>query len=144
MAESFTIEKRNGAPVIIGRPLFNEWFRKFPDETRFTVSFTRQGRKRSNQQNAYYWGVIVKSYQHGCREAWGEYRSMEQAHHDLKANCLVHERVNEATGQIIRTIGSTTENDTFDQEAYHDRCRQLIQEYFGIAVPLPGEVLEMF
>lgn len=144
MAETFTVEKRNGNPVIIGRILFDQWLSRWPDDTRFSVKWTVQGNKRSNRQNAYYWAVIVKSYQIGALEAWGEYKSSDDCHADLKANCLVTERLNEATGQIIRTIGSTTENATQEQEAYHDRCRALIHEFFGINVPLPGDTTELF
>lgn len=144
MHEVFTVEKRQGKPVIIGRALFDEWFRKHPDDTRFSVKWTIQGHRRSNKQNAYYWAVVVKSYQAGALEAWGEYKSAEACHDDLKANCLYTEVINEATGQIIRTIGSTCENGTAEQEAYHDRCRALIFDYFNIIVPLPGDDLQLF
>jgi hypothetical protein len=145
MPQEFTIEKRGNVPVILGRPLFDEWFRKYPDQTRFSVVFTRQGHKRSNSQNAYYWAVIVKSFQYGALEEWGEYKDEDQCHETLKANCLFIERLNEKTGEVIRDIGSTRDNDTWDQETYHDKCRKLIYEFFGIDVPLPNEgQVEMF
>jgi hypothetical protein len=144
MAEQFTIEKREGKPVIIGRPLFDQWFSKFSNGTRFSVRWTKQGNSRSNQQNAYYWAVIVKSYQMGAYEMWGEFRSLNMCHDDLKANCLTTEVYNEATGMVIKTVGSTTDNDTFEQEQYHERCRQLIYDYFGIHVPMPNEDIQLF
>lgn len=81
----------------------------------------------------------MESFRHGAFQEWGEYISAERAHETLKANCLYLERVNETTGEVIRIIGSTTENDKWDQEEYHDKCRNLIYEYFGIDVPLPNE-----
>jgi hypothetical protein len=55
------------------------------------------------------------------------------------------ERINEDTGEVLRIIGSTSENDTGEQEVYHEKCRRLIMDYFGIEVPLPGEgQLEIF
>lgn len=140
MPQTFTIEKREGnIPVILGRPLFNEWLRKYPDGTRFSVAFTRQGNRRSNRQNGYYWAVIVESFRHGALQEWGEYIDKQDAHETLKANCLYTERVNETTGEVIRITGSTGSNDTWDQEEYHEKCRNLIHEFFGIEVPLPGE-----
>lgn len=146
MPHQFTIEKREGnQPAILGRSLFNEWFRKYADGTRFSVVFTRQGHRRSNSQNAYYWAVIVESFRHGALQEWGEYIDKQDAHETLKANCLYTEKINETTAEVIRIIGSTTENDTWDQEEYHDKCRNLIHEFFNIVVPLPGEgQVEMF
>jgi len=139
MPQEFTIEKRGNTPVILGRPLFNEWFRKYADGTRFSVVFTRKNHNRSNSQNSYYWAVIVDALRYGMLEQWGEYRDKQDAHEILKANCLYQEKVNETTGEIIRIIGSTTDNDKWDQEEYHEKCRRLIQDYFGIEVPLPNE-----
>lgn len=145
MPQEFTIEKRENKPVILGRPLFNEWFRKYPDGTRFSVVFTRKGNRRTHSQNAYYWAVIVESFRHGALQEWGEYIDKQEAHESLKSNCLYHEKINETTGEIIRIIRSTTENDTWDQDEYHTKCRNLIYEFFGIDVPLPGEgQVEMF
>lgn len=138
-AEPFTIEKRSNAPFILARPLFMEWFKKYPDGTRFEVRFKRIGNSRSQNQNRYYWGVIVESFRYGALQEWGEYKSKEEAHETLKANCLFEERVNEETGQVMRVVLSTTENDTGDQEIYHEKCRRLIEDYFGVVVPLPGE-----
>jgi len=139
MPESFQIIKRQGKPVIQGKEMFDEWFRKYPEDTVFTAVFTRKGHTRSVKQNSYYWGVIVDSFRYGALEQWGEYLSKQDAHETLKANCLFQEKVNESTGEVIRIIGSTTDNDTYDQETYHDKCRKLIYEYFGIDVPLPNE-----
>lgn len=143
--ETFTIEKRSDVPFILARPLFMEWFKKYPDGTRFEVGFKRIGNSRSQNQNRYYWGVIVESFRHGALQEWGEYMGKDEAHNTLKANCLYTEKVNEETGEIFRVIGSTTDNDTLDQETYHEKCRQLIHNAFNIVVPLPNEgQVEMF
>lgn len=51
---------------------------------------------------------------------------------------------NEKTGSILRKVKSTTENTTVMQEEYHQRCREFIQEWFNIEVPLPNEQTELF
>lgn len=144
-SESFTIEKRNQSPFILARPMFMEWFRGFPEGQRFSMEIKPIKPNRSNQQNSYYWKVIVESFRHGALEEWGEYMGKEEAHNTLKANCLYTEKVNEETGEVFRFIGSTTDNDTSDQEVYHEKCRQLIYNAFNIVVPLPNEgQVEMF
>lgn len=106
---------------------------------RARIRLDRKTKIRSLAQNAYYHGVIVSSFIQAAEEEWGKKFSHDQAHEILKVNCLFEEKVNEQTGEIIRIPGSTTENDTFDQEAYHDRCRRLISDYFNFTVPLPNE-----
>jgi hypothetical protein len=145
MPETFTIVKRNNNPVILARPIFMEYFKGFPEETQFKVEFRRIGANRSNQQNRYYWGVIVEAFRYGVQQQWGDYIGKQEAHETLKSNCLYTERINEDTGEVLRIIGSTSENDTGEQEVYHEKCRRLIMDYFGIEVPLPVEgQLEIF
>lgn len=139
MPENFIIEKKGDKPIIIGRVMFDQWFSQFPDETRFTVEFRKLGKSRTNRQNSYYWAVIVKSFQIGALEQWGEYLSPDDCHFTLKAKFMAVDKVNEDTGEVISVIGSTSDNDTWDQEEYHDKCRKLIYDFFNIAVPLPNE-----
>lgn len=99
--------------------------------------------RRSNSQNAYYWGVVVPLIQEALFNTWGEVRGKDFTHEFLKANCGFKEVVNEETGEIIRVPKSTTENTTTEQELYHDACRQLAQEFFNVTIPLPNEELTL-
>lgn len=107
--------------------------------SRVMIRAQRKRKLRSLAQNRYYWGVIVEAFRYGAEYTWGETISKDQAHETLKANCLFTEKVNESTGEVIRLVGTTTKNSTFNQEEYHDKCRAFIAEWFGMQVPLPNE-----
>ena len=106
-----------------------------------TIELTLEVRrnKRSNQQNSYYWSVIVPIFKNILKEEWGELRTIKETHEFLKYNCNYEEKVNEDTGEILKLARSTKDNDTKVQEEFHERCRQLAFEMFNITIPLPNE-----
>ena len=106
-----------------------------------TIELTLEVRrnKRSNQQNSYYWSVIVPIFKNILKEEWGELRTIKETHEFLKYNCNYKEKVNEDTGEILKLARSTKDNDTKVQEEFHERCRQLAFEMFNITIPLPNE-----
>ena len=95
--------------------------------------------KRSNNQNSYYWSVIVPLWKQILADEWGELRTLEQTHEFLKYNCNYDEKVNEDTGEVFKLSKSTTKNNTKEQEMFHEKCRQLAYENFNIVIPLPNE-----
>lgn len=116
-----------------------------------TLTIKRFYKKRSNDQNAYYFGVIVEHWKNLLREEWGEVLTKDQVHEFLKQNLSFEEKVNEETGEIIfnpingRPIvkqKSTTSNDTRDQEQYHKAARDLAYEIFQYEIPLPNKELK--
>lgn len=107
------------------------------------LTFERESKKRSNSQNAYYWGVIVPLVQEGIYNEWGEYQNKEEVHEMLKYNCNYEEKVNERTGEIIRSAKSTADNTTTMQEDCHEKCRRLAKDFFNVDIPLPNEDLTM-
>lgn len=98
-------------------------------------------RQRSNQQNRYYWGVIVKAAKIGVEEMWGREIASEDAHELLKQRCNGADIVNQQTGEILRFGQTTTELNKLEAEDYYEKCRQWILEWFNITVPLPNEQL---
>jgi len=110
----------------------------FQDKT-LTITVEEWKPKRSNQQNNYYWGVIVPIWKNLLKEEWGEIRSIKDTHEFLKYNCNYTEIVKEDTGEVLKLAKSTTRNNTKDQETFHERCRQLAYEMFNVQIPLPNE-----
>jgi hypothetical protein len=47
------------------------------------VSFDKPKKKRSNNQNAFYWGVLIPLMQKGAKDTWGESWSIDKAHKHL-------------------------------------------------------------
>jgi len=107
------------------------------------VTFQKRKNKRSNNQNKYYWSVIVPIVQNCIREEWGELHTLEQVHEFLKHNCLFGEVVNKETGEVLRVVKSTTENSTTEQEDYHEKCRRLALDFFNTEIPLPNSEIEL-
>ena len=107
------------------------------------LTFAKKTNKRSNNQNRYYWAVIIPIFKNAIRESWGELWSIAETHEFLKSNCNYIEFVNEDTGEIIRKVRSTTENTTVIQEEFHEKCRQLCSTFFDTEIPLPDKDLKI-
>jgi len=98
-------------------------------------------KKRSMEQNSYYWAVIIPITKNAINESWGEVWSTEKTHEFLKSKFLFYEKVNEETSEIIRVPKSTTENTTTEQEGYYSEIREFLKEWFNVDCPLPNENL---
>ncbi len=111
------------------------------------LSIKRFYKKRTEKENKYYWAVIVEHWKNILRESWGEVLTKDQVHEFLKQNLMYEEKctedgeiiMNPINGRPVVRIKSTTENDTWDQEQYHEAARQLAFEMFGYEIPLPNE-----
>lgn len=119
-------------------PLILDAIREFEGKE-IILSIQRAGKKRSNPQNAYYWGVIILLSSKIISESWGEVWTSERTHEFFKAHFLFDEKYNDETGQIVKIPKSTTENTTTQQEEYHENIRQFIFEWFNINLPLPND-----
>lgn len=116
-----------------------------------TVTIERYYKQRSNDQNAYYWAVIVEHWKNIIREEWGEIWTTQEAHEFLKTNLNSDVFVDDNTGElltnpvtkeVIRKPKSTSKNTTYTQEIYHEQCRQLAFEMFHYQIPLPDNNLK--
>lgn len=107
------------------------------------ITFEKVYKKRSNNQNAYYFGVLIPILQNCFREHWGEIWTKENAHDFCKMQFNFIERINESTGEIVRVPKSTTENTTTAQEELHSEIRNFIFEWFEVSVPLPNESISL-
>jgi hypothetical protein len=92
----------------------------------------QQRPQRSSRQNNYYWGVLLPTLLADHRfKKWTD----EQLHAALKEKFLSH--LDPVTGLMV--IGSTTDNDTLEQESYHDRIKQWAAETLDVYIPDPNE-----
>ena len=99
----------------------------------------RKTNQRSNQQNAYYFGVVIPITIQAIENEWGESWDIEKAHNLYKSLFLYEEKVNPETSEIIKVPSSSTENTTTKQEVFHTQCRNFLKEWFNVEVPLPNE-----
>jgi hypothetical protein len=108
-----------------------------------TVTLHKKRNKRSNPQNSYYWSVIIPILQNGFKVEWGEIHTKQEVHEFLLTNFNFEEIVIEETGEILRKVRRSKDNDTKQQEDYHSKCRQFIKEYFNVDVPLPEKQVKV-
>ena len=107
-------------------------------------SIQKKTKKRSNQQNNYYWGVIIPLAIKGCFDAWGEVWDKDRVHEMLLNDCSIEvEKPNKKTGEIKKVKLRSKEMSTIEMNMYWDSCAKLLSEYFGIYVPEPNEILTL-
>lgn len=125
------------------RDRFNRAVSALPD-CRVMVTVEKCYRKRSTEQNAYYWGVIVNECAEGVYDMTGQMITKEDAHHLLKSRCNPVELHNETTGEVVAIGGSTATMTTVQMSEYWQRCREFILDFFGRTVPEPNEQTELW
>ena len=105
---------------------------------RVVVTIREQKRKRSNNQNSYYFGVVVAA----VNQLFREHGNMVDAHDTHEFLKLRVGKLSQIfvtpDGEVIKSLGSTTKLSTMEFEAYLDRIRAWASE-FGLIIPLPNE-----
>lgn len=103
------------------------------------LTIEEQKNKRSNQQNAFYFGIVIGIMQLAFKETWGEFYSATEVHEALKSKYCFKEQINENTGEIISIPMSTTNFTTIEWEEYIDKIRAFAMEWFNVLIPFPNE-----
>ena len=100
-------------------------------------------KKRSTQQNRFYYGVIIPIVQNCLKEA-GHVMTNESTHDLIKLKFLKETLfVNEDTGEIIERIKSTTELSTSQFMDLLAEINNFTFEYFGVSLPSPNDDLTL-
>lgn len=107
------------------------------------LTIAKAKKKRSNNQNAYYWGLLIPLTQNAIKTEWGEIWSKEKTHDFYKLHFNYVEKVNETTSEVIKIPKSTTDNTTTQQEEFHAQIREFLKDWFNVTAPLPNEDLEL-
>lgn len=124
------------------RKVFDELLSNFNGKD-VEITIQRKRKKRSNNQNKYYWGVIIPCVQQGLFDTQGEWLNSDAVHEFLKQNFNYKEIVNENNGEVIKLGLTTTDKTTVEFEEYQDKCRQFADEFLNIIVPLPNQQSEI-
>ena len=100
---------------------------------------------RSNDQNKYYWSGVIPLVKEGLKEiGYREITTKEQTHDLMKTMFLKKNIVNEITGEVLESIGSTTDLSTIEFSEYIDRIAQFSAEYLSIEILPPNTQVPMF
>lgn len=126
MLTSFQGEVVNGRLKVNNRKAFDDYIAKLAGEVVVAVGNGR--RRRSEDQNGYYWGVVIKLAGQHCGY------HPEEMHDAFKMMFLRRE-----TPGAPPTILSTTSMSTVEFSEFVERCRAWCAEQ-GIVVPDPQPV----
>ena len=130
----------NGVHRISYRDEFMQQWNELGD-CKFRITIEKLYKKRSLEQNSYYWHVVLHEFVKGYKETTGEQITREMAHDILKGRFNVKEVM--LGGSPVLVPQSTTELSTAEYGEYIEKCRDFVAEFFGIDIPAPGEQSEM-
>lgn len=118
--------------------LFFEKFYQLPNGD-YSITITPNRKTRSNQQNAYLWGVVYPAVLFGLQDAGWEITHEEQVHEYCKQAFAAREVINKDTGEVLSLPSSTARMQTAEFNAYVDKIKAFALEYLNITIPEPNE-----
>ena len=133
--KQFGYVDEKGKLKLFAQAEFIEQLKAIP-HTIVTLTLSKSG-KRSNNQNRYYWSGVVPIVREGLKDM-GIVMSTEQTHSLLKFRFLKKEFISN-DGEVIESIGSTTELSKQEFNEYIERIKQWAAEYLNIQIPDPEE-----
>jgi hypothetical protein len=105
------------------------------------ISFSKPKKNRSNNQNRYYWGLVLPLIQNGLLEATGELRSVDNIHYKILLPLFAptNEIVNKDTGECIVERLTSSDLTTTQFCEYILEIQKWSAEFLGIDIPSPNE-----
>lgn len=109
----------------------------FSDGDRVDVIIRHSQKPRSNEQNRYYWGVVIPIIRRGLKDI-GEFWSYEDVHLALKMKFL---KVNYDFGLDLTPSTTKLSSDAMTQ--YLENIRAWAWDNLKVSIPEPGEQVEL-
>lgn len=105
------------------------------------ISFSKVKKSRSNNQNRFYWGVVIPLIQNGLLEATGDLRSADDIHYKILLPMFapINEIVNKDTGEIIIERLTSSDLTTTQFMEYIMEIQKWASEFLNIDIPNPNE-----
>ena len=102
------------------------------------ITFEKPKKKRSNNQNSYYWGIVIVLIKSALKDSGNNLNTNDV--HDLLRLKFLKETISikEETGEIIERVKSTTELTTSQFMEYIAEIQQFAAEYFDVIIPDPN------
>ena len=134
-------EVKNGS-LTRNRNLIKDAIATFENK-QVVIKIEKFKKKRSTQQNRFYYGIVIPIVQNCLKEA-GHIMTNESTHDLIKLKFLKETLfVNETTGEVIERIKSTTELSTSQFMDLITEINNFTFEYFGVSLPSPNEDLTL-
>ena len=105
---------------------------------KWRLSMCRYRPRRSDRQNAWYWGCILPALREAITEAAGEPVTVDQVHEWAKGRFLGKPFVDKATGEVIDAVpGSSADLNTDEFSQFCEQIRKFASEMFDLNIPDP-------
>lgn len=105
----------------------------------YVITITPNRKTRSNQQNAYLWGIVYPAVLFGLQDAGWEITDEEQVHEYCKQAFAAREVINKDTGEVLSLPNSTARMQTAEFNVYVDKIKAFALEYLNLTIPEPNE-----
>ncbi len=122
------------------RDALTKWAQNNSD-SQIVLSVVTKWKRRSNNQNAYYWGVIISMVKEAMNSHGNDFDSQE-VHEFLKKE-FNYEEKQIGEGYFIKMPRSTIRLTTCEFSIYKDRIQEFAYTVLGIYIPDPNESLEI-
>jgi len=129
---------KDGAAHIVNRYHLTQWFEQNKNG-KFTLKIERRKKKRSTNQNAYYWGVVIPLVRDRLLQLGNEF-SLQDTHEALKARFNTKEVYNEH-GVVDELVQSTGILSTGEFMEYLDKIQRWSNTFLDLIIPQPNEPL---
>jgi len=137
-AETYGVIEKGTVRYIRTKEFLNIVYNTFKEGDRFRVTFERLYKKRSNEQNKYYWGCVLPILLTEIKEQGNDYDD-DSLHEELKSRFGHKKEVHNKDGEIIELIRSTSTYTTSEFMEYLTEIKQWASEFWGCYIPDPNE-----
>lgn len=113
--------------------------------SKITITLERFRKKRSNNQNRFYYGVVIPLVQDGLKEATGEVRGADSIHYNILLPLFAPTRdiTNKDTGEIFSERITSSEMTTTEFMTFIKEIQKWAAEFLGIDIPDPNSELQI-
>jgi hypothetical protein len=128
-----------GVLHVHNRMRLQEWARQYPGKN-ILIKFERKGSKRSNPQNNYYWGIVIKEITLRLRDLGHTWMNDEDTHQLMKLK-FNFERIVSEHGEVLELPKSTTGLTKTQFCEYVEKIRMWAADFLSIDIPDPRKIL---
>jgi hypothetical protein len=118
-----------------------EWAKQYPGKN-VVIKFERKGGKRSNPQNRYYFGVVLKEITLRLRDLGHVWVQDEDVHELMKLKFNYEHIVGEG-GEVMELPKSTSTLTKTQFAEYVEKIRMWASDFLGLEIPDPNQDLTM-
>lgn len=131
----------SGRLKISNRKQFDEDIKQF-EGNRVELVLSKANKRRSNDQNAYYWGVVLPCMLQGFIDAGHTGLNIDDCHDYVKATWLSKgkEIINPKTGEVKIISKTTTILSTTEMMELIEEIARFCAEILNVVIPEPSPI----